>query len=148
MWTADSFAVQTSGFAYDPAAGWGSVYVDDHGNKFAGAEQGVTAQSFGLTDGNRAALVVTSDRASGVGPGTGPVHTVLAMEEGQVKMVYETDIKAGFNVQSGLIIFDEPHFAESDPLCCPSGRRISKVGLDQATGQVRVLDVQIVPLNP
>lgn len=134
-------------FAYDQPSGWMSRYVDDHANQFAGAEQDLSIASFILSNGNRQALIVTSDRATGIGSGTGLGQTILSMERDEIRVVYASDLKATVQVDTGVAVITEPHFAETDPFCCPSGHRITRVGLDAATGEVRVLGEQIVPLQ-
>jgi len=140
-------AFRSEVFSYDEATGWASLHVDDHGNRFAGAEQGLTVESFPLGGAGRDALIITSDRASGTGSGTGLGLMVLSMEGDEIQVAYASGLKASVRVEAGVAVVTEPHFADADPGCCPSGQRITRVGLDAASGEVRVLDEQIVPLE-
>ena len=64
------------------------------------------------------------------------------MKDGAVTKIYNA-FKATLALGTATAMFDEPEYADDDPLCCPSARRITTVGFNQETGEVGVIDVQI-----
>ncbi len=132
-------------FAYDPASMWTSIFLEEDDNA-AGLQQGVQAHAFNAGTGDRQALVLTSVNCAA---DSCPFerHLVLTMKDGDVTKVYDA-FKAGLQLGPTTATFNEPEYAVDDPLCCPSARRITTIGLDPNTGEVGVIDVQIEPIGP
>lgn len=127
-------------FDYDPTSGWVSSYVG--GMHRAGIQSGMEARTF-RADGNREALVLSAGYCTGIGSGCGDVHEVLTMQDGQVIVVYGA-WKAQLTLEQDFATFDNPALFRSDPLCCPSGRRIETVGWQAATGDLAVIESQLL----
>jgi hypothetical protein len=127
-------------FAYDPASMWTSVFLEEDDNA-AGLQQGVQAHAFNADVSERQALILTSVICAA---DSCPFesHSVLTMKDGAVTKIYNA-FKATLALGTATAMFDEPEYADDDPLCCPSARRITTVGFNQETGEVGVIDVQI-----
>lgn len=139
-------------FAFDPASGWESIYVEGgahpkQGSVFAdGITQAVEGTAFGPSAAKPRALVLTYVNC---GTSNCPVagHLVLTMKAGQIARVFGA-FEASFQIQNGSAIFNASEYAPEDSLCCPSARRITTVGLDPATDEIAVLNAEIQPINP
>ena len=132
-------------FAYDAASGWtsrpitGAQFSNTEGT---GIQLGIEMRSFSL-DAYREAVILTSDACTGVGSGCGVSHVVLAMNDGSVEAVYFAG-RGQVDVGDTSATFLYPVYLGDVPLCCPNGRQRDVVGLDPGTGEVAVIESELL----
>lgn len=139
-------------FDYNASSAWVSVYIEGstepkQESLFAdGITQAVHVTGFPPSEAQPQALILSYiNCAVSNCPVAG--HVVLTMKTGQIARVFGA-FEASFQINDGAAVFTAADYAPEDSLCCPSARRVTTVGLDPATGEIGVTDMQIKPINP
>lgn len=137
-------AFRIEAFGYDPASGWTSKYLLQQTQAGgAGIAQSVTAQIFAAgsgMDGLIVNFVLCAEQACPVDQ-----HIIYGMREGKVVTVFNSR-SSTVTIEGQTAIIDEPTYKPGEQACCPSGRQIATIGLNQTTGFLDVLDTkQIEP---